>query len=368
MNMTLRKNSTSAALAAILLAVFLLLWATACGTSDTTTTAPAPPSTTAPDTTTTAGAGSAAKVGPPEVAKLDLIMDWVPWVLDIPIDVAQEKGFYTDAGLEVTQTLPAGPTDVVKFVSTGKSQFGLYYAPDMLMGVAEGASLVSVAALMGHAPVGLAVAPGVDVTEPKDLVGKTVAVPLIPSTRASYDTMLKVAGVDPKSVTLVDPGYNLVAPLLAGTYDAVAFTEFGELVEAEAIAGEKLTYLDFRDWGTPDFAFMNVITASDFAQKNPNTVRVFVEATMAGLAYAAANPEEAADIYVARHPELKKDLLLAQWRAALPSMATAAVDKPAGWQDVEVWTALNAWMVEAGLLKQPVELGGSVSNDYLAAP
>ena len=211
---------------------------TACGNSDTTTTAPAPSSTVASDTTTTAGSGSAAKVGPPEVAKVDLIMDWVPWVLDIPIDVAQEKGFYADAGLEVTQTLPAGPTDVVKFVSTGKSQFGLYYAPDMLMGVAEGASLVSVAALMGHAPVGLAVAPGVDVTEPKDLVGKTVAVPLIPSTRASYDTMLKVAGVDPKSVTLVDPGYNLVAPLLAGTYDAVAFTEFGELVEAEAIGRE----------------------------------------------------------------------------------------------------------------------------------
>ena len=129
-----------------------------------------------------------------------------------------------------------------------------------------------------------------------------------------------------------------------------------------------MTYLDFRDWGTPDFAFMNVITASDFAQKNPNTVRVFVEATMAGLAYAAANPEEAADIYVARHPELKKDLLLAQWRAALPSMATAEGDKPAGWQDIQTWEALNAWMVEVGLLKQPVELGGAVSDDYLPAP
>ena len=48
-------------------------------------------------------------------------MDWVPWVLDIPIDVAQEKGFYADAGLTSQQTLPAGPTDVVKFVSTGKA-------------------------------------------------------------------------------------------------------------------------------------------------------------------------------------------------------------------------------------------------------
>jgi len=351
-----------------LAATFIVLWATACGAGDSTTTVPAAPSTAAADTAATAGADPVTKVGAPEVANVDLIMDWVPWVLDIPIDVAQEKGFYADAGLHVTQTLPAGPTDVVKFVATGKSQFGLYYAPDMLMGVAEGASLVSVAALMGHAPVGLAAGPGVEMKAPKDLVGKTVAVPLIPSTRASYDAMLKVGGVDPASVTLVDPGFNLVAPLLAGTYDAVAFTEFGELVEAEEIAGEELPYLDFREWGTPDYAFLNVITASDFAQKNPNTVRVFVETTMAGLAYAAAHPEEAVDIYVARHPELKKDLLLAQWRAALPSMATATNDTQAGRQDVQAWEALNAWMVEVGLLKQAVDLGAVVSNEYLAAP
>ena len=97
----------------------------------------------------------------PEVADVTLIMDWVPWVLDIPVDVAQEKGFYADAGLTVKQTLPAGPTDVVKFVSTGKAQFGLYYAPDTLMGVGEGAPLLSVAGLMTHAPVGMAMAPGV---------------------------------------------------------------------------------------------------------------------------------------------------------------------------------------------------------------
>lgn len=364
---TLRKKTmfrTIRVLVVASAATFMLLWAAACGAADTTTTVP---STVAPETATTATAAPASKVGTPEVAQVDLIMDWVPWVLDIPIDVAQEKGFYADAGLEVTQSLPAGPTDVVKFVATGKSQFGLYYAPDALMGVAEGASLVSVAALMGHAPVGLALAPGVEATDPKGLVGKVVAVPLIPSTRASFDSMLKSGGVDPKSVTLVDPGFDLVAPLLKGTYQAVAFTEFGELVEAEA-AGAKPTYLDFRDWGTPDFAFLNLITASDFAQKNPNTVRVFVETTMAGLSYAAEHPEEAVDIYVARHPELKKDLLLAQWRAALPSMATAAGDKPAGWQDIQAWEALNGWMVQAGLLKEPVDLGVCVSNDYLAAP
>ena len=72
-----------------------------------------------------------------------------------------------------------------------------------------------------------------------------------------------------------------MAPLLAGKYDSVAVTEFGELVQADA-AGEKLDYLDFRDWGTPDYAFLNVLTQQGFASENPATVRAFVAATLAG--------------------------------------------------------------------------------------
>ena len=131
---------------------------------------------------------------------------------------------------------------------------------------------------------------------------------------------------------MVDPGFDLVAPLLAGKFDAVAFTQFGELVEAQA-QGQQLDFLDFRKWGTPDYAFLNVVTQRDFAAKNPATVRAFVQATFAGLAYALANPEQAVDLYVRRHPELKKDLLLRQWKAAMPSMAAPGAGHPAGWQD-----------------------------------
>jgi len=364
-------RATRRTIAAGMLAFLVTAGMVGCGGSRTDTTTTASPA--AEVTTATIGdaiattTASDARVMAPEMPKVELIMDWVPWVLDIPVDVAQEKGFYKDAGLEVTQTLPAGPTDVVKFVSTGKSQFGLYYAPDTLMGVAEGASLVSVGSLMSHAPVGLAIAPGVTAAEPKDLVGKVVAVSMIPSTRASFDSMLKAGGVDPSSVTLVDPGFDLVAPLLTGTYQAVAFTEFAELVEAKT-AKPDVAYLDFRDWGTPDFAFLNLITSSDFAGKNPGTVRAFTQATLAGLTYAAEHPEEAVDIYISRHPELKKELLLAQWNAAVPSMAVATADHPAGWQDPDAWKALSAWMLDTKLLRSPIDATAAVNNDFLATP
>ena len=320
---------------------------------------------TAASSATGAAATSSSGAAAPDVATVTLIMDWVPWVLDIPVDVAQEKGFYAGRGLKVKQTLPAGATDVAKFVSTGRAQFGLYYAPDTLMAVQEGAPLLSVASLMSHAPVGMAMAPGVHATSPADLAGTTAGVVMIPSTRASFATMLKAGGVDPGAVKVADPGFNLVAPLLAGKYQSVAVTEFGELVQADA-TGQKLDYLDFRDWGTPDYAFLNVLTQKGFAADHPATVKAFVAATLQGLDWAVAHPEEAVAIYVARHPELKADLLLAQWRAAMPSMASG-VGVTSGLQDITGWDHLDQWMVTTDQLTKSVDVNSAVSNEFLPA-
>jgi putative hydroxymethylpyrimidine transport system substrate-binding protein len=353
---TTRGRRIARVAAAAIAGLALLAAASGCGSSSSATI----------PTASSSPSESAAGNVKPEVTKVDLIMDWLPWVLDIPIDVAQARGFYRAAGLEVSQTVPAGATDVVKFVSTGRAQFGLYYAPDILTAVAEGAPLVSVAGLMSHAPVGLALPPGVTASSPKDLLGKVVAVPLIPSTRASFDSMLQAAGMKAGDVRVADPGFDLVAPLLAGKYAAVAVTAFGELVQAEA-QGRKLSYLDFRRWGTPDYAFLNVVTDSDFATANPNTVRAFVKATLAGLEYAAQHPEEAVAVYVARHPELKKELLLAQWQAALPWMATAG-KQPAGWQDLRAWNALDDWLLRVKLLSRRVDVATAVDDRYLPVP
>lgn len=302
----------------------------------------------------------------PEIREVNLIMDWMPWVLDIPIDVAQAKGFYEAEGLAVEQTIPTNATDVAKFVATGKSQFGLYYSPDILMALNEGAPLLSIGSLMAHAPVGIALKPGFTAESPQALAEKVVSIPLIPSTRASFATMLATAGVDPTKVQIVDPGYDLITPLLTGTCDAAALTEFGELVEVQT-QGEDPAFLDFRDWGTPDFAFLNLITTQDFAQANPNTTRAFVRATYEGLAYAAAHPDEAVELYVNAHPELKADLLLAQWKAAIPALALVG-DHPAGWQDLDSWKALSNWMMSSDLIKEEVDLETVVTNDYLIVP
>jgi len=343
-------RQTSAAIALALVAVLCAAALTACGS--------------AAGTAASSGAAPAATASPvADVAGVTLIMDWVPWVLDIPVDVAQQQGYYAAHGLTVRQQIPATATDVPKFVSVGRAQFGLYYAPDTLQSVAAGAPLVSVAALMSHAPVGMAMAPGVHASKPADLEGTTAGVVMVPSTRASFATMLEAGGVDPSKVKVADPGFDLVPPLLAGRYQSVAVTQFGELVEAD-LAGQRLDYLDFRDWGTPDYAFLDLVSQQGFAARHPATVRAFVAATMQGLDWAVAHPGQAVALYVKRHPELKAGLLLAQWKAAMPSMATGG-GHVTGWQDVAGWQALDRWMVRTRQIKAPVDVAGVVTDRYL---
>jgi ABC-type nitrate/sulfonate/bicarbonate transport system substrate-binding protein len=108
------------------------------------------------------------------------------------------------------------------------------------------------------------------------------------------------------------------------------------------------------------------VTSQSLSGRDPGAVRAFVAATMQGLQYAVAHPEEAVAIYVARHPELKQDLLLAQWRAALPSMAVAGA-QPAGWQDPQSWRSLAAWMKQTGQLSKSVDVQAAADNQYLPA-
>ena len=275
-------------------------------------------------------------------------MDWVPWVLDIPVDVAQAKGFYADAGLTVKQTVPAGATDVVKFVSTGKAQFGLYYAPDTLMGVGRGRA--ARLRRRPHEP-----RPGrhghgsgrARERRPTDLAGKMAGVVDDPVHAGLVrDHAEGRRRRPPASVKVVDPGFDLVAPLLAGKYDAVAVTEFGELVQADAGRAEarlpRLPRLGHARLRVPQRGDAAGVRRASTRRRCGRSSRRRCE----GLDYAVAHPEEAVDLYVARHPELKKDLLLAQWKAAMPvDGRRRRRTRPAG-RTRRAGRALDDWMVK----------------------
>ena len=101
-------------------------------------------------------AGSLRRVaGAQERQKVSIALDWYPNANHAGLYLAQERGYFTDAGLEVELYTPSDPTVVLQTVGAGRDDFGISYQTDVLLARAEAVPVVSVAALVQHPLMGV---------------------------------------------------------------------------------------------------------------------------------------------------------------------------------------------------------------------
>ena len=137
--------------------------------------------------------------------------------------VAMDKGYYKDEGLELDY-LPGGP-DVIPegSIIAGKADLALT-TPDTTIKaiVDQGAPFKIIGAQYQKNPLGVVSLASNPIKTPKDLVGKTLAVP--PVNVISVNAMLKLNDIDPADVKIVPYAYD-PTPLISGEIDAsVDFT------------------------------------------------------------------------------------------------------------------------------------------------
>jgi ABC-type nitrate/sulfonate/bicarbonate transport system substrate-binding protein len=214
----------------------------------------------------------------------------LPWILNVQgagYVMAQEKGFYEEAGLNVTIE-PGGPNlNSTALVAAGANTFGTNDVNGVIMGANQGMDLVMVAACFQRHPAGVITLADSGIREPADLAGKTLAYteggPWT-LTRA----MLARAGVDLASINLVvSPSTEL---LINRNVDAKTGFTVNEPIAVE-LAGLPTHLIVPADWGIQTYAEV-IFTTRDFLEANPDTVRAFVAASIRGYEYAYANPEE----------------------------------------------------------------------------
>ena len=91
-----------------------------------------------------------ARAGAQERQKVTIALDWYPNANHAGLYLAQERGYFADAGLEVELYTPSDPTVVLQTVGAGRDDFGISYQTDVLLARAEEVPVVSVAALVQH--------------------------------------------------------------------------------------------------------------------------------------------------------------------------------------------------------------------------
>ena len=214
----------------------------------------------------------------------------LPWILNVQAAgyvMALEKGFYEEEGLTV-EIMPGGPNlNSTALVASGANTFGTNDTNGIILGANQGMDLVMVGACFQRHPAGVIALESSGITEPADLIGKTLAY-TEGGPWTLTQAMLNAAGVDVDDIELVvSPSTEL---LINGDVDAKTGFTVNEPI-AVNLAGQPTSIILPSDFGVESNAEV-IFTTRDFLEENPETVRKFLAATVRGYEYAYANQDE----------------------------------------------------------------------------
>jgi putative hydroxymethylpyrimidine transport system substrate-binding protein len=258
--------------------------------------------------------------------KLTVLLDWFLNPDHASLVVAQEKGFFKDAGLTVELIAPADPNDPPKLVAAGKAELAVSYQPQLQVQVGEGLPLVRVGTLVSTPLNSLVVLADGPVKAVKDLKGRKIGFSVGGFEDALLGAMLEKAGLSIKDVTLVNVNFSLSPSLLSGQVDAVigAFRNF----ELNQMAIEKRPGRAFypEEEGVP--AYDELILVANKAKAADPRFPKFLAAVERATLYILNHPEEAHAAFTKGRPELNDELNRRAWADTLPrfSHSPAALD------------------------------------------
>jgi len=218
-----------------------------------------------------------------------------------PIRLAQGKGYFKDAGLDVEFAVGRGGVDVAKQVGAGNAPLGGIVADGPIMVRGNGVPVKIVCVFGGKGFMQLVVREDSGITKPADLKGKTITVMSYQDTTFyALLGLLASAGLTQNDVNVQSVGPVGVWQFVAEG-KSVGMAGVPDWIPPVVAAGVKVKVIKTEDY-FPHMA--QGIAASDtIIKEKPEMIRKFVHASLRGMKDIMDNPDKAADEFVSFVPE-----------------------------------------------------------------
>lgn len=303
-----------------------------------------------------------------EQTSITLMLNWTPNTHHLGVYTAEQRGWYDEAGLDVTIIEPASG-GVAAAVAAGQADLGISVAEEVLPARASGVPVVSVATILPRNDSSLMALADEGITRPRDLEGKTYGGYEGALETELISRLVSCDGGDPAAVEMVNIGdADYLAGLELDRYDVVWVFSGWDALRAEVVAQRPVSQIRFADqtecipnWYTPLFVASEATVA-----ERPEVVRSFLAATARGYDAAIADPAAGAADFLAAVPEADEALVRASADYYAPRFADPGI--PWGHQDPAVWRDFAAFADEAGLLSAPVDPATAYTDDLLPSP
>jgi len=296
--------------------------------------------------------------------QVKLMLDWVPNTNHTGIYVAEDKGYFRDAGLEV-EIIQPGEVYPEAAIAGGAADFGISFQENVTLARAEGAPIVSIAAVLQHNTSGFASLAGKGVKSPADFEGLRYGAYGSPSEAPTLQALMESAGADFSKLQMVTTGLSDPLALLQQGQIDLAWIFYGwQGLQAKQM-GIDLNVVMMKDYFdvVPDYYTPVVIASETTIAERPDVVKALVGALSRGYTFAAEHPQEAADILMRAVPELDSALVheSQEWIAGY----YIAEASQWGEQKESVWRGYADWLVEHGVLKTAIDVQAAFTDRFL---
>jgi putative hydroxymethylpyrimidine transport system substrate-binding protein len=277
---------------------------------------------------------------------LTLMLDWFVNPDHGPILVAQERGYFKAAGLQVDIVAPSDPNDPPKLVAAGKADIGVSYQPQLHIQVDQGLPLVRIGTLVATPLNSLLVLADGPIHKIEDLKGRKVGFSVGGFEDTLLQAMLAKHGLGLDDVELINVNFSLVPALLSGQVDGVIGAYRNFEMNQLALEGRPGRAFYPEEEGLP--AYDELIFIANRAKLDDPRLGRFLDAIEQGVQYVVNHPDDSFQLFVEGRPELDDELNRRAWKDSVARFAL----RPAA-LDHARYARFAAFLAHEGLIKSP---------------
>jgi ABC-type nitrate/sulfonate/bicarbonate transport system substrate-binding protein len=290
--------------------------------------------------------------GAAPLTKLVFQLDWHFNTQFAGLLLAQELGWYREAGLDVT-FLPVDQNQtVVERVVAGTNWIGCSESGVLVNARSKGAPIKAIGTMFQASPMALVSLQSKGYTNLSRLVGKTLGIH--PDGQKALEFLLTHDGFRREQFKVIEKDHNL-KPLLDGTCDAVQGYLIDEIVELETLK-QPINVIPYYEHGYT--AYSQVYFTSDSTLKtHRDVIQKFLDVSRSGWQAALVQPEMAANLVIEKYaPDLDREYQ----RRSLEKIARLATFESGfgriGAMDPSTWSRMLSSLLDLKVISRPVSL------------
>jgi len=224
--------------------------------------------------------------------------------------LAQERGYFRQAGLDVTIDASNGTGDVISRLGSNTYNFGFADIGALMEFAARNPQQAPVAVMVIYAnsPLSVASLKRSGVSKPGDLEGKRVGGPMSDGAYRMLPAFAQRTGLDLTKLKMENIDIRLRETLLVrGDVDAIVGFDSSMWfnLKTMGIKQEDVVFMRYTDVGL-DLYGNALMVSRRTLESNPEAVRAFVRATALGWRDAVADPAAAIEALAKRDPLINK--------------------------------------------------------------